>query len=62
MCLPHPFLQPVMVIGNLSCVISTVLFGLAGSYWQAVGARALGGALNAIILAEKSMIGKKEAC
>jgi MFS family permease len=50
-------LQPVMVIGNLACVVSTVLFGLSGTYWQAVAARALGGTFNAIILVEKAMLG-----
>lgn len=53
---PSP-LQPVLVIGNLSSVASVLWFGLSGSYWQAVTSRAVGGALNAIILAEKAMIG-----
>ncbi|PRW58585.1 glucuronokinase 1 isoform A [Chlorella sorokiniana] len=50
--------KPVLVVGNVSCVASAVWFGLAGSYWEAVAARALGGALNAIILVEKAMIGE----
>lgn len=53
-----PPLQPVLVIGNISCVASVLLFGLAGTYWQAMAARAGGGALNAIILVEKAMIGR----
>jgi hypothetical protein len=48
----------VLVIGNISCVASVLLFGLAGTYWQAMAARAGGGALNAIILVEKAMIGR----
>lgn len=48
----------MLVIGNISCVASAVWFGLAGSYWEAVAARVLGGALNAIILVEKAMIGE----
>lgn len=48
----------MLVIGNVSCVASTLLFGLAGHYWQAMAARAVGGALNAIILCEKSIIGE----
>ncbi|KAI3429316.1 hypothetical protein D9Q98_005411 [Chlorella vulgaris] len=50
--------KPVLVIGNISCVASVLLFGLAGTYWQAMAARAGGGALNAIILVEKAMIGE----
>lgn len=60
---PYPFrtyaaVQPVLVVGNVSCVASAVWFGLAGSYWEAVAARVVGGALNAIILVEKAMIGE----
>jgi len=51
-------LQPVLVIGNVSCVVSVLFFGLAGTYWQAATARAVGGALNAIILAEKAILGE----
>lgn len=54
----HAAAQPVLVVGNVSCVASAVWFGLAGSYWEAVAARVLGGALNAIILVEKAMIGE----
>ncbi len=52
-------MQPVLVVGNISCVASAIWFGLAGSYWEAVAARTLGGALNAIILVEKAMIGEQ---
>lgn len=54
-------LQPVMVIGNVSCVLGVLGFGLATSYRQAMAARAVGGALNAIILAEKAMLGRGAA-
>ncbi|PSC76968.1 MFS general substrate transporter [Micractinium conductrix] len=50
--------KPVMLVGNLSCVLSTLWFGLAGSYKAAVASRAVGGAFNAIILAEKSILGE----
>lgn len=50
--------KPVMVIGNVSCVLGVLGFGLATSYRQAMAARAVGGALNAIILAEKAMLGE----
>ncbi|KAL4425550.1 hypothetical protein ABPG75_009566 [Micractinium tetrahymenae] len=50
--------KPVMIIGNISCVLGVLGFGLAGSYAQAMAARAVGGALNAIILAEKAMLGE----
>lgn len=50
-----------MVIGNVSCVLGVLGFGLATSYRQAMAARAVGGALNAIILAEKAMLGRGAA-
>lgn len=56
--LPRPTLQPVLVVGNISTVLSVVWFGLSGSFWQALAARIVGGALNAVILAEKAIIGK----
>jgi hypothetical protein len=37
--------------------VSVLLFGLSNSYGQAMAARAVGGALNAVILVEKAMIG-----
>lgn len=56
---PHlALLQPVLVVGNISCVLSVLGFGLAGSYAQAMAARTVGGALNAIILAEKAILGE----
>ena len=55
--LPLLLLQPVMVLGNVSSVLSVAYFGLSGSYAQAVAARAVGGALNAVILCAKAIIG-----
>lgn len=52
-----PPAQPLMVVGNLSGAATVLWFGLAGSYGQAMAARAIGGAANAIILAEKSILG-----
>ena len=46
-----------MILGNVSSVLSVAAFGLSGSYGQAVAARAVGGALNAIILCAKAIIG-----
>lgn len=45
----HCCLQPIVVIGNISCVVSATLFGLADSYETAVVARVLGGLFNGII-------------
>ena len=55
--LPPLLLQPVMVLGNISSVLSVAAFGLSGSYAQAVAARAVGGAVNAVILCAKAIIG-----
>ncbi len=52
----------MLVIGNVSCVLGVLGFGLATSYGKAVAARAVGGALNAIILAEKAMLGEAVVC
>ena len=54
--------QPVMVIGNATGTLCVLWFGLSRSYGQAVASRAVGGAFNAIILAEKAIIGGWSAC
>lgn len=38
--------QPVLMIGNISGVISMLLFGFAANYRQAALSRILGGAFN----------------
>jgi len=50
--------RPIIVFGNASCVASVIAFGLSGTYFQAVAARFAGGIFNAIIGAEKAMIGE----
>lgn len=46
-----------MVVGNLTGTVCVLWFGLSASYAAAIASRAVGGAMNAIILAEKAMIG-----
>lgn len=46
-----------MVVGNFTGTLCVLWFGLSASYAAAIASRAVGGALNAIILAEKAMIG-----
>ena len=50
--------RPIILLGNLVCVVSTILFGLSRTYMQAVCSRILGGLFNAIIGAEKAIIGE----
>lgn len=42
-------LQPIMVVGNVVCLVSAVMFGLAGSYPMAVLARVVGALPNGIL-------------
>lgn len=50
--------KPVIVFGNMICVISTICLGLSRTYLQAILSRIFGGLFNAIIGAEKSIIGE----
>lgn len=49
--------RPIIIVGNISCVLGSLAFGLSGSYAQAVVARIGAGLANAIIGAEKAIIG-----
>ena len=50
--------RPIIVLGNLSCVVSVLGFGMSGSFFQAAASRFVGGALNGVIGAEKAVIGE----
>ena len=47
--------KPIMLLGNASCVLSAVLFGLSSSYGQAVASRVVGGLLNGVIGGERGV-------
>ena len=49
--------RPIIIIGNISCILGSLAFGLSGTYTQAVVARIGAGLFNAIIGAEKAIIG-----
>lgn len=49
--------KPVIVLGNISCAVGVVLFGLSRSLSQALFTRLAMGATNGIIGAEKAYIG-----
>lgn len=53
--------RPVMVIGNISSVVSLAWLGMSGSIASAAAARIAGGLFNAIIGAEKAIIGESLA-
>jgi MFS family permease len=48
----------IIILGNISCVIGVLVFGLSTNYSQAVLSRFCAGLFNAIIGAEKAMIGE----
>lgn len=48
----------IIIIGNISCVIGVLFFGLSSNYTHAVLSRFAAGLFNAIIGAEKAMIGE----
>ena len=50
--------KPIVVLGNLSCVIGVLCFGYAPTYFLACLSRIVQGTFNAIIGAEKAMIGE----
>jgi MFS family permease len=47
----------IIIIGNISCVIGVLFFGLSSNYTRAILSRLCAGFFNAIIGAEKAMIG-----
>ena len=49
--------KPIIVLGNISCAVGVVLFGLSRSLSQALFTRLAMGATNGIIGAEKAYIG-----
>jgi MFS family permease len=48
----------IIILGNISCIIGVLFFGLSSNYSQAVLSRLIAGFFNAIIGAEKAMIGE----
>ena len=48
----------IIILGNISCVIGVIFFGLSSNYPQAIASRLVAGFFNAIIGAEKAMIGE----
>ena len=50
--------KPIIVLGNVSCAVFVVLFGLSGNFVQACVVRLCMGATNGIIGAEKAVIGE----
>ena len=49
--------KPIMVMGNISCAVGVVMFGLSRNLSQALFTRLAMGATNGIIGAEKAYIG-----
>jgi fucose permease len=49
--------KPILVLGNVSCAVGVVAFGLSGDFAQALVTRLAMGATNGIIGAEKAYIG-----
>jgi hypothetical protein len=50
--------KPIIVLGNISCILGALGFGASSRFWQACLSRILMGTFNAIIGAEKAMIGE----
>lgn len=50
--------KPIMILGNVSCILGALGFGFSSRFWQACLSRILMGTFNAIIGAEKAMIGE----
>jgi len=50
--------KPILIVGNVSCIVGALGFGAASRFWQACLSRIVMGTFNAIIGAEKAMIGE----
>jgi MFS family permease len=53
--------RPIVLAGNAACAATVLWFGLASTYASAVSSRVVGGFFNAVIGAEKSIIGESLA-
>jgi MFS family permease len=50
--------RPLILLGNLSCIVSVLAFGFSATYAQATLSRIVGGLTNAVIGAEKAILGE----
>jgi MFS family permease len=48
--------KPVALIGLLGVAMSSIVFGMAGTYWVALLARFVGGALNGNVAIMQTMV------